>query len=151
MTEVKPVGEPFRGSIRRALGTGPEVQPPGANATAPELLEATASLSLLLPYAYRIDRPAPHRPEGEFMMSWGTWDTTPGPITTVHHAATYAALQARVGHSYWGPMTVRVWAHRGEAEHYRNDPPASAYVLELGDQDQAEHAAEVEKMGVENW
>ena len=136
---------------RRTLGTGPEVQPPGANATAPELLEATASLSLLLPYAYRIDRPAPHRPEGEFMMSWGTWDTTPGPITTVHHAATYAALPARVGHSYWGPMTVRVWAHRGEAEHYRNDPPASAYVLELGDQDQAEHAAEVEKMGVENW
>lgn len=119
---------------RRNLGHGVEVQPSGAEATAPERLEATAQLSLLLPYVYRIDRPAPHRPEGEFMMSYGTWDTTPAPITTVEHAATYAAAQARILHSYYGPMTVRVWAHRGDAEHYREEPPASAYVLELGDQ-----------------
>lgn len=134
---------------RRTLGTGPEVQPPGADATAPEQLAAGGSLPL--PYAYRIDRPAPHRPEGEFMMSYGTWSTRPGPITTVHHAAKFALLQARILHSYWGPMTVRVWAHRGDAEHYRNDPPASAYVLQAGDQDQAEHTAELNEMEVEGW
>jgi hypothetical protein len=124
-----------------------EVQPHGADATAP----LPAGGSLPLPYVYRIDRPAPHRPEGEFMMSYGTWDTAPGPITTVHHAAKFAALQARILHSYWGPMTVQVWAHRGDAEHYRTDPPASAYVLQVGDQDQAEHAAEVEAIGVKGW
>lgn len=111
--------------IRRPLGHGVEGQPSGAEATTPG--------SLVLPYAYRIDRPAPHRPEGEFMMSYGTWDTAPGPITTVQAAATYEAARARLEHRYFGPMTVRVWPHRGDDEHYRADPPAGAYVLQLGD------------------
>jgi hypothetical protein len=107
-----------------------EVQPHGADATAP----LAAGGSLPLPYAYRIDRPAPHRPEGEFMMSYGTWDTAPGPITTVQHAAEYAIAQTRIAHAYYGPMTVRLWAHRGADEHYRNEPPATAYRLDVGDQ-----------------
>lgn len=82
------------------------------------------------PYCYRIDRPAEHRPEGEFMMSWGSWDTPPGPIRTAHHAATYQGAVCRIQHSYWGPMRVRIWQKR-EGEHYRQEPPADAYSVDL--------------------
>lgn len=122
-------------AVAAAEAARAEVQSDKADATAP----LSAGGSLPLPYAYCIDRPAPHRPEGEFMMSYGTWDTNPGALTTVHHAATYAGLQARTAHQYWGPMTVWVWAHRGEEEHYRNPPPATAYVLQLGDAPTLEH------------
>ncbi len=121
-----------------------EEQPPAADAT----------VDLTKPFCYRIDRPAEHRPEGEFMMCWGSYDAAPGPFTQVHHAATYEAARARVDHAYRGPMTVRVWQRR-ETEHYRTEPPADAYRLELGDRsdslktaaDLIESLAEAEKGG----
>lgn len=105
--------------------------------TYPFRSETPGDTRLPEPYCYRIDRPVLHRPEGEFMMSYGTWGQAPGPLTTVEHAATYQAAMTRIGHTYYGPMAVRVWAHRGNDEHYRNAPPADAYCLVLGDQSES--------------
>lgn len=103
-----------------------EVQPTAA--------DATADTPLPVPYAYRIDYPAPHRDDGPQMMSFGTRTTAAHGVRTMHQAATEHAADTRVGHSYWGPLTVYVWKHRGDDEHYRTPPPATAYRLELGDQ-----------------
>lgn len=97
---------------------------------------AIATVDISRPYCYRIDRPAPHRPEGEFTMSWGTWAQAPAPLLScgrVEHVATYEAARARMEHLYWGPMTIRIWQRRAE-ESYRDDPPADAYRLDVGDQ-----------------
>jgi hypothetical protein len=136
---------PPSGFHRRPLGTGPEVQPHGAKDTAPVQLEAGDELPQ--PYVYRINRPAPYRAEGTFMISFGTNDTAPTPIiATPHQAALHHALETRLLHRYWGPLTVRVWAHRGPDEHYRAEVPTSAYVLELEDSDEdSVTAAEVEE------
>lgn len=89
------------------------------------------------PYCYSIHRPRDYngpRTDGEeqWLMSWGSWDTPPGPIITAHHAATYQAARARIEHAYYGPMIVTVWNRRDD-EHYRMPPPENAFVLELGD------------------
>lgn len=108
----------------------PEVQPPAATAT-----EATAmDKDTPTPdhYVTRIDRPAPHREEGSFMMHYGTHARS-RLLTSVGNAAMHQAAVTRVEHRYWGPMTVWVWEHRGDAEGYREAPPATAYRRDLPD------------------
>lgn len=139
-----PIAPPHLPTIER-----PEEQPPRAEATEP-MPEDTP---LPIPYAYRLDRPAPHREEGTFTLSWGTWDSPPGPLRTVGHAAIYECARTRIGHSYYGPMTVWVWAIR-EDEHYSTPPPADAYRLDLGDQTETTPQATkdlVDRVNRERW
>lgn len=84
-------------------------------------------------YVTRVDYPAKHRDDGPQMLSYATWTEPPHGVRTMDHAAIYAAADTRVGHVYFGPMTVYVWPHRGDDEHYRTPPPADAYRLELGE------------------
>jgi hypothetical protein len=103
-----------------------EEQPPAAEATVPAAIDFTR------PYCFRVDQPAPHREEGTFMLSWGTWDSAPVPTDTPAQAAMYEAGRVSIEHSYTGPMRVRVWQRR-DAEHYRSEPPADAFEWHHGD------------------
>lgn len=102
-----------------------EVQPLGAGATADTPLPAD--------FCTRVDYPARHRDDGPQPMSHGHWGTPPHGVRTMGQMAVYVAAETRVGHAYWGPMTVYVWPTR-EREHYRTPPPTDAYRLELGNQ-----------------
>jgi hypothetical protein len=93
--------------------------------------EATAApVDLQRPYCYALERTDVDPPR---LLSWGGWESAPGPMHTAHHAAIYEAARVRVDHAYYGPMTVRVWQQRPH-EHYRQPPPPDAYTLHLGDQ-----------------
>lgn len=49
-----------------------------------------------------------------------------------YDVARRAVTLTRYGHGYYGPLRVFVWAHRGDAEHYRQPVPDIADVFEFG-------------------
>jgi hypothetical protein len=103
-----------------------EEQPTEAGATVTPL---DAGAPLPLPYCWKVNRPAPHREEGTFTISWGSSEVAPDGFT-VEDAVTYVAAQTRIAHTEKGPLTIWIWQRR-EDEHYRMPPPPEAYQAEL--------------------
>lgn len=91
------------------------------------------TIDVTRPYCYRIDqtdRPE-HRPDEDFMLSWGSHKKSPHPlIRNALDVATYQAAETRIAHDYTGPLRVAVWQQR-EDEHFRQEPPTDAFVLDL--------------------
>jgi hypothetical protein len=100
----------------------------------PPALRLAANAQIPYPVCYRIEKPrGDHAPDEIWMMSFGSMDKAVAPVNTVGALATYVAADTRIGHVYYGPMTVYVWPRRDD-EHYRTPPPATAYRLDIGDQ-----------------
>lgn len=127
----------------------PEEQPAAADATDhPDLVNIVTrdsggippqprpevdTIDVTRPYCYRIDRTdrTEHRPDEDFMLSWGSHKKSPHPlIRNALEVATFQAAVTRLEHRYAGPLRIAVWQQR-EDEHFRQDPPTDALVLEL--------------------
>lgn len=127
----------------------PEEQPPGADATAhPDMVNIVTrdsggippqprpevdTIDVTRPYCYRIDqtdRPE-NRPDEDFMLAWGSCRKAPHPaMRNALDVATYQGAVTRIEHNYLGPLRVAVWQQR-EDEHFRQEPPEDAFVLDL--------------------
>jgi hypothetical protein len=106
-----------------------------ARATAPE---DYTSASYGGPHALDVDQPYGVKVERNDGQEW-TFTTSYRTQPEVEDdrprcaldVAQRAAAETRIGHSYYGPLRVSVWAHRGEAEHYRNPVPDTAEWFEF--------------------
>jgi hypothetical protein len=95
------------------------------------------TIDVTAPYCYRIDQTdrTENRPDEDFMISWGSAKKSPHwSIKNALDVATYQAAVSRIEHNYLGPLRVSVWQQRPD-EHYRQDPPEDAFLLELGERD----------------
>ena len=63
--------------------------------------------------------------EWTFATMYQTQPEEGGPLTPIG-VAQRAAASVRTGHSYYGPLKVFIWAHRGDEEHYRQPVPRNA-------------------------
>lgn len=79
-------------------------------------------------YVYLLERLDQDPPR---MLTYGCQMAPAEWLKTIEDVAAFQATQTRVGHSYYGPLRVRVWAHRGDTEHYRNPPPEDAWTIDL--------------------
>lgn len=84
------------------------------------------------PYGYRVER----RDGTEWTFTTG-YQTQPEVEDDRPRCSIDVALRAvtatRYGHSYYGPLRVSVWKHRGDAEHYRQPVPDTAEWFEFGE------------------
>ncbi|MEV6841000.1 hypothetical protein AB0N17_42100 [Streptomyces sp. NPDC051133] len=83
------------------------------------------------PYGFRVER----RDGTEWTFTTG-YQTQPEVEDDRPRCSVDVAMRAvtatRYGHSYYGPLRVSVWAHRGDEEHYRNPVPDTAEWFEFG-------------------
>lgn len=86
-------------------------------------LPVPSRIDVSKPYQYRVNRADGVK---EWSFSHGSFDGTTEQ-TTAAGVAQEAAAGTRVGHSYYGPLTVYVWQRSGEdGTHYRDPVPAGA-------------------------
>lgn len=114
----------FVAEARRVLPRSPQ---DGSAAPA-----AGATVDISKPYAYRCDRVDQRPPQ---MLSYGTQMATWDLMRSPEYVAQFQAAQTRIGHSYYGPLMVSVWQHRGDDEHYRAEPPEDAWTVILAPTD----------------
>lgn len=103
----------------------------------PQARTTVDTIDVTAPYCYRIDQTdrTENRPDEDFMISWGSAKKSPHwSIKNALDVATYQAAVSRIEHNYLGPLRVSVWQQRPD-EHYRQDPPEDAFLLELGERD----------------
>ena len=84
------------------------------------------------PYGVKVQR-ADEVKEWTFSTQYQTAPEDGGPLTPIG-VAQRAAFECRLMHGFYGPLKVSLWAHRGDLEHYRLDPPNDAMVFDFAAQ-----------------
>ena len=84
------------------------------------------------PYGVKVQRADGVR-EWTFSTQYQTAPEDGGPLTPIG-VAQRAAFECRLMHGFYGPLKVSLWAHRGDLEHYRLDPPDDAMVFDFAAQ-----------------
>ena len=95
----------------------------------PTFVMETYGVDVTEPYCYQVERTDKKEP---VTLSWGSQHQPIRVLDTVRKVAMYEAAQSRIGHRYLGPVRVRVWAHRGDQEHYRQPVPDNAFEMAFG-------------------